>query len=112
MWWTHPLEYKPVSGQFYEKCADYINKKCNLPEITKHRDSCALIANKTSDRHYRVILSNDEYYYVHPVVDMKAEIEHIKCLTRYEGYPLYPEGTTFKCRIAGRGADVFDVVLK
>ena len=112
MWWTHPLEYKPVSGEFYKKCAEWINKKCDLPQIVKHGDSCKAIVTKTDDIHYRVILSNDEYYYVHPAMDMRAEIESIKCLTRYEGYPLALNGTVFGCRIAGRGADVFDVVLK
>ena len=112
MLWTHPLDYKPVSEEFYKKCADYVNKKCNFPEIIQYRESCQIIVNKTDDKHYRVVLSNDEYYYTHPLVDMKAEIESVKCLTRYEGYPLSPVGTTFQCRVAGRGADVFDVVLK
>ena len=112
MLWTHPLEYKPVSAEFYKRCADLINKKCNFPEIIKYGESCQIIVNKTDDKHYRVILANDEYYYTHPIVDMKAEIESVKCLTRYEGYPLSPNGTTFQCRVAGRGADVFDVVLK
>jgi len=112
MLWTHPLDYKPVSSEFYKKCADLINQKCNFPEIIKYKENCQIIVNKTDDKHYRVILSNDEYYYTHPMVDMKSEIESVKCLTRYEGYPLSPVGTTFQCRVAGRGADVFDVVLK
>ncbi len=112
MLWTHPLDYKPVSKAFYGKCADYINKKCGVPEITQYRESCQIIVNKTDEKHYRVILSNDEYYYTHPQVDMKAEIASVKCLTKYEGFPLYPTGTTFQCRVAGRGAEIFDVVLK
>ncbi len=112
MLWTHPLDYKPVSEAFYGKCADYINKKCGIPEITKYRESCQIIVNKTDEKHYRVILTNDEYYYTHPQVDMKAEIDSVKCLTKYEGFPLYPTGTTFQCRVAGRGAEIFDVVLK
>ena len=51
-------------------------------------------------------------YQLKGLVDMKAEIESVKCLTKYEGFPLFPVGTTFQCRVAGRGADVFDVVLK
>ena len=81
-------------------------------EIIKYGESCQIIVNKTADQHYSVILANDEYYYTHPIIDMKAEIESVTCLTRYEGYPLSPNGTTFQCRVAGRGADVFDVVLK
>ncbi|MCL2517741.1 MAG: hypothetical protein FWF15_04180 [Oscillospiraceae bacterium] len=112
MLWTHPLEYKPVPEDYYRKFADEINQKCGFPEIIKYRESCEIIATKTDDKHYRVILANDDYYYNHPMVDMKIEIESVKCLTRYEGYPLSPVGTTFQCRVAGRGADVFDVVLK
>jgi len=112
MLWTHPLDYKPVSEVFYEKCADFINKKCHFPEIIKYGKSCRIIVNKTDDKHYRVILSNDEYYYSHPVVDMKSEIESVKCPTKYKGFPLSPTGSTFQCRVPGRGADVFDVVLK
>ena len=112
MLWTHPLDYKPVSDVFYKKCADFINQKCHFPEITRYAESCQMIVNKTDDKHYRVVLSNDEYYYTHPMVDMKAEIESVKCLTKYDGFQLSPVGTTFQCRIAGRGADVFDVVLK
>ena len=112
MLWTHPLEYKPVSEVFYQKCSDFINKQCNFPEIIQYRESCQVIVNKMDDKHYRVILSNDEYYYTHPMVDMKAEIESVKCLTKYEGFPLSPVGATFQSRVAGRGADVFDIVLK
>jgi len=112
MLWTHPLDYKPVSEEFYKKCADFINKTCSFPEIIRYGESCPIIVTKTDDKHYRVIVSNDEYYYTHPIVDMKAEIESVKCLTKYEGFPLSPVGATFQCRIPGRGADVFDVVLK
>jgi hypothetical protein len=112
MLWTHPLEYKPVSDVFYKKCTDFINKKCNFPEIIQYKESCQIIVHKTDDKNYRVVLSNDEYYYIHPMVDMKAEIESVKCLTKYDGFPVSPIGTTFQCRVAGRGADVFDVVLK
>jgi len=112
MLWTHPLEYKPIPEEYYKKFADEINQKCGFPEITKYRESCEIIVNKTDEKHYRVILANDDYYYNHPMVDMKAEIDSVKCLTRYEGYPLSPVGTTFQCRVAGRGADVFDVVIK
>jgi len=112
MLWTHPFDYKPVSDIFYKKCTDFINKKCNLPELIQYRESCQLIIHKTGDKNYRVVLANDEYYYTHPMVDMKAEIESVKCLTKYKGFPLSPIGTTFQCRVAGRGADVFDVMLK
>ena len=112
MSWTHPLDYKPVSEEFYKKCAEHINKICNLPRIIEHGDSCQIIATKTDEKHYRIILANDEYYYVHPMVDMGAEIEEVKCLTRYEGYPVYKNGSTFQCRVAGRGADVFEVKLR
>ena len=115
--WTHPLTFAPISEKFFEHCADAISIISNAPELVDKFDDgarkrvCKMICVYTAENKCRVFLSNDDYYYNLPTLDMKREIASIKCLTKYEGYKVNYNGSRFTARVPGRGMEAFDIEL-
>jgi hypothetical protein len=118
--WTHPLQFAPISPAFFAACATFIVNASGAPVITAQsvsetgqpRQVCKYIAVKISDDTYRVFISNDDYYYNHPSLDMGRRIKQVTCLTKYKGYKVDVHQTSFTARIPGRGMEAFEVVLQ
>lgn len=119
MLWTHPLDFAPVSDDFWQICADLIIEITGSPVIDAKgisetgiaRRICKYICVNTSFVTSKVILTNDDYYYNHPRIDLKRKIREIRCLTKYYGYKVNYNGSCFECRVPGRGAEAFEVVF-
>ena len=117
--WTKTLRFAPFSDEFYQACADAIIKVTNAPAIKaegvnehgiRHR-YCKYICVYTGTDTCRIILVNDDYYYNIPQVDMKRRIAEIKCITKYDGYEVLFSGSTFSCRVPGKGAEILEIRL-
>lgn len=119
MLWTHPLDFAPVSDDFWQLCADLITEITGAPSIEAKGNSetgiprrvCKYICVNTGPDTCKVILTNDDYYYNHPQIDLKRKIREIRCLTKYFGYKVSYTGSCFECRVPGRGAEAFEVVF-
>ncbi|MBQ4158811.1 MAG: hypothetical protein IJD86_11830, partial [Clostridia bacterium] len=91
--WTHPLCFQPVTGEFFLKAADVINEMTNAPTTNKEivsedgsiKRPCKCIMTFTGEKTARVLLTNDDYFYNLPKVDLKRKIKAMKCLTKYDG---------------------------
>lgn len=118
--WTHPLNFAPISYQFYAACAANIIDIDKAPTIEAKsvseaglpRQVCKYISVKISTDIYRVFISNDDYFYNYPTIDMGHEIKHAICLTKYVGYKVDYCQNSFSTRIPGRGMEAFEIVLK
>ncbi len=118
--WTHPLEFAPISPAFFAACAEVITRSSTAPVITAQsmsetgliRQVCKYIAVQVSEDTFRVFISNDDYYYNHPRLDMGREIIQVTCLTKYLGYKVHFDQSSFRARIPGRGMEAFEVVVK
>ncbi|MHB1357554.1 MAG: hypothetical protein ACYCZF_16415 [Anaerolineae bacterium] len=118
--WTHPLQFAPISPAFYTACAAYIVNVSRAPVIAAQsvsetgqpRQVCKYIAIKIAENTYRVFISNDDYYYNHPTLDMGRGIKHVTCLTKYPGYKVDFHQSSFTARIPGRGMEAFEVILQ
>lgn len=115
--WTHPLDFAPVSAEFYQACRDVINKITQAPTIDAigvsetgiPRQICKLICVNTAEKRCKVLVSNDDYYYNIPKINLNRKIKSIKCLTKYNGYKVAYNDSTFSARIPGRGMEAFEV---
>ncbi len=118
--WTHPLEFAPISPAFFAACAEAITRSSKAPVIAAQsksetgllRQVCKYIAVQVSEDMYRVFISNDDYYYNHPKLDMGREIKQVTCLTKYPGYKVNFDQSSFTARIPGRGMEAFEVCVK
>ena len=118
--WTHPLEFAPVSPAFFAACAEWIVRVSKAPVIAAQsvsetglpRQVCKYIAVQVAENTYRVFISNDDYYYNHPKLDMGREIKRVSCLTKYPGYKVNFHGSSFSARIPGRGMEAFEVCVQ
>jgi hypothetical protein len=118
--WTHPLEFAPISPAFFAACAEAIIHSSKAPVIAAQsksetgllRQVCKYIAVQVSEDTYRVFISNDDYYYNHPKLDMGREIKQVTCLTKYPGYKVNFDQSSFNARIPGRGMEAFEVCVK
>lgn len=118
--WTHPLEFAPISPAFFKACAGLIVDISNAPVIAAQsmsetgipRQVCKYVAVQVAEDTYRVLISNDDYYYNHPTLDMGREIKKVTCLTKYAGYKVDFRRSSFTARIPGRGMEAFEVVVQ
>jgi len=114
MLWTRPLDFAPLSEAFFRACAHVITRLTGAPSLVhdgEARNPCNLISVWHTPDHYRVFIGNDNYYYNHPLVEMGRPIECVSCLTKFAGYEVPIEGSTFSGRIPGRGMEAFEVWL-
>lgn len=118
--WTHPLQFAPISPAFFTACATYIVGASRAPVIAAQsvsetgqpRQVCKYIAVQVSVDTYRVFISNDDYYYNHPTLDMGRQIKQVTCLTKYFGYKVDFRQSSFTARIPGRGMEAFEVIIQ
>ncbi|NLC43003.1 MAG: hypothetical protein GX783_01840 [Clostridiales bacterium] len=117
--WTHPLSFAPISKEFFSKCASYIIEISESPFIEKETtqeatcyNPCKCISVKTENDALRVFVSNDDYYYNHPKINVRRRIRDVKCLTKYHGYKVDFTDTCFTSRIPGRGMEVFEIITE
>jgi hypothetical protein len=118
--WTHPLAFAPVSPAFFAACAQAVTRVAGAPVIDAPgvsetgvpRQVCKYIAVQIATDTYRVFISNDDYYYNHPTLDMRRPIKQVTCLTKYVGYKVHFHDSSFTARIPGRGMEAFEVVVQ
>ena len=60
----------------------------------------------------KVIMTNDDYWYNCPSIDMQQEVESVVALTKYKGYRVPTSKTGFSIRVPGRGAEIIEVTMK
>ena len=109
MLWTHPIAYPSVREEFFREAAKVLQK--DLPVLIKYDQRCELLATRLGENKWRIFVGNDDYFYNIPTVDMKKKIVSAQRLTGYAGFPVPVEGTTFRCRVPGRGMEAFEVIV-
>lgn len=115
--WTHPLCFAPISEDFYRACADRLTDETQAPRVTlrsasedeHHLRACKCVCVYTGANSAKVIVTNDEYFYNIPQIDLRRQIRAIRCLTKYAGYKVRFDGSVFTARVPGRGAEAFEV---
>ncbi len=115
--WTHPLCFAPILATFFQHSADVINRSVQAPavkleyvdEMGRTNRPCKCLMTITGEKTARVLLTNDDYFYNIPDVDLGREISSIRCLTKYIGYRVKFNGSHFVSRVPGRGAEAFEV---
>ena len=114
MIWTHPLSFAPVSPRFYAACRDLIIDLTNAPAVktTGEYQPCKIICVNISQDKCRLFISNDDYFYNIPSVDLKRPIKSVTCLTKYSGYKVDFHGSELRSRVACRGMECFEVCFK
>ena len=115
--WTHPLAFRPVSDEFFLNCADSITEMSGAANVLlevmsdsgKRRRPCKCVVVNTGEKSAHVLVTNDDYYYNIPEIDLKRRIRSVKCLTKYNGYKVWTKDGMFRMRIPGRGAEALEV---
>lgn len=115
--WTHPLEFAPVSDDFFLSCADALTQWTDAPDVHlevisdagRRRRPCKCVLVHTGENSARILLTNDDYYYNIPEVDLGREIRSVRCLTKYPGFRIPVNGTRLQMRVPGRGAEAIEV---
>ncbi len=106
--WPRPLSFCEASAEYVNEIADEINESVNAVLISGV-DECSVHEVFTGKNTSRIVVENNEYYYVLPVIETKRKIKTIKIITKPDGYPLYHTETQFRVRVAGRGMDIAEI---
>ena len=119
--WTLSLKHMPYSNAFWIACADAIMEISGAPimkkeVVTEHgiqRRVCKYICVQLRRKECcKVIMTNDDYWYNCPSIDMQQEIESVVALTKYKGYRVPTSKAGFSIRVPGRGAEIIEVTMK
>jgi len=110
--WTHPLAYPPISSAFFRAASQLMYKAAGCPKIVLREESCEILSLQMDASRWRVYVANDDYYYNIPSINMGSgrKIISVERLTGYKGYPVPFDGEVFRCRIPGRGMEIFEVI--
>ncbi len=106
--WPRPLNFGQVDDGYINELVRIINKNINASLINGAAE-CSVNEVITGKNTSKIIIDNNEYFYVLPVVETKRKIKSIKIITKPDGYPLYYTENTFRVRVAGRGSDIAEI---
>ncbi len=106
--WPRPLNFGAVEECYIKEIAAEINRNVNVSLINGSAE-CSVNEVITGKNTSKIIIDNNEYFYVLPVVKTERKIKNIKIITKPDGYPLYHTENTFRVRVAGRGSDIADI---
>ena len=109
--WPRPLEYAEVSEDIIVKTVNEINKFADV-KIIKWFEHCGAAEVKTGKNTSRILIDNNEYYYVLPEIRTRRKIKAIKIITKPDGYPLKYSSNTFTVRVPGRGIDIAEITYE
>ncbi len=109
--WAQPLLFAPACPDFIEKCAEIMTQMSDYPVVVDNDGSCHIEQIFIGPDTMRLLVDNEEYYYKLPVIETGKQIKGIKAITKPEGYPLRPNGSTFRIRVPGRGMDVIEIQI-
>ncbi|MBQ4050036.1 MAG: hypothetical protein IJD13_00260 [Oscillospiraceae bacterium] len=108
--WPYPLVTCDPDGEMLADAAEKINEGCNARIADGDgKEECTLCEVRTGEHTSRIIIDNNEYYYVLPRVTTGRRIRSVKVLTKPEGYDAHCTADGFRVRIPGRGVDIIDV---
>jgi hypothetical protein len=110
--WTHPLIFSDIEEGFVRRCVEIMTDLTEYPTVSDSRSACNVTSVYTGPDTMKILVENQEYFYVLPWVDIRREIVEIKALTKPPGYPIRVEGSRFKLRVPGRGMDVVEIKFK
>lgn len=106
--WPRPLSFGEVDEAYIKQCVAQINEKVNLSFETGASE-CTISEIITGKNTAKVIIENNEYFYVLPMIKTKRPIKRIKIITKPDGYPLFHTADSFCVRVAGRGVDIAEI---
>ena len=118
MLWTHTLEHKPYTNDFFIECGYAIQKLSGAPQIDKdlitehgiHRRVCKYICVQTKDeKRCRAILLNDDYWYNLPHITFENKIKNAVCQTKYKGYEVHMTDNSVSTLVPLRSCEIIDV---
>lgn len=109
--WPRPLEYAAISENTVKTAVEEINKSSNIT-VAKGFESCGATEVKTGENTSRILIDNNEYYYVLPIITTKRKIKKIKIITKPDGYPLKYSDNSFTVRVPGKGADIAEITYE
>jgi hypothetical protein len=109
--YVQELYFRKVSDSFVAACADVIAECSAAPRVLSRSEAIRVQALELGDRTWRVLVGNDSHYYVVTDLDMGREIEKIERVTAFPGTPPGFSGSTFGCKVPGKGAVMFDVTF-
>ena len=120
MIWTHSLDFAPVSKNFYAACREFIIDITKAPKVEPSTivknggpyEPCKTICVNTAPDTCRLFVSNDDYFYNIPSIDLKRTIKTARCLTKYDGYKVNFNGSVITSRIPCRGMECFEITFE
>lgn len=118
--WTHFLAHRPYSNEFWIACSDVIAELSGAPilrmEVTtefgvRRRICKSICIQKDDPARCRIILTNDDYWYNHPQINLGRKIQTAVCPTKYPGYKVSVKGSALTTLVPCRGVEIIDVTL-
>lgn len=106
--WPTPMLFAPVETETIQSLVATINKTTNA-SLVKDADRCTIREILTGKNTSRILIDNNEYYYVLPKIHTRRAIHSIKIITKPNGYPLQWDAHNFRVRVPGRGVDIAEI---
>lgn len=110
--WPTPLNLIPMPEEYIVRKVKEINENVNARFVISKGycdGECNIREVITGKNTSKIIIENNEYYYVKPHIVTKRKIKSIKVITKPEMYPLIYDEHSFKVRVSGRGAEIAEV---
>ena len=106
--WPRPMLFATVDPEMVLALAATINESANA-SLVKDADRCTIREILTGKNTSRILIDNNEYYYVLPKIHTRRTIRSIKIITKPNGYPLQWDAHNFRVRVPGRGVDIAEI---
>jgi hypothetical protein len=110
--WTHPLRYHPVAEGFVSYCAEVLLKICDYPFIDGDHNAANVVQVEIDEYTDRMLVDNDEYFYILPTLHVNRDIEKVVFLTKPMGYPAQVTDRSVRFRVPGRGMDILEIIYR
>ncbi len=106
--WAQPLAFSPLPEGYIESLVAEINKNATI-RLAAGEKECTLHEVFTDEKHSRIFIENNEYYYSLPQIETLRKIKTLKLITKPEGYPFQKWENGFKTRVPPRGVEIAEV---
>ena len=106
--WPTPMLFAPAETETIQSLVATINETTNA-SLVKDADRCTIREILTGKNTSRILIDNNEYYYVLPKIHTRRAIHSIKIITKPNGYPLQWDAHNFRVRVPGRGVDIAEI---